>query len=321
MTGRRDAVCPKCWTWYSATVGTCASCGVSLAAPTGDSETPAQPTHGAASTRRRSRDGTRPTRRRALRGLTLLSGVLLVASFYGLRQVGLWGNPGCGFTASTCTRILFIGNSYTYVNDLPTTFADLAWSGGHRTETESLAAGGETLAQHAADSATATMLASKQWSTVILQEQSEIPSVASYRQGEMYPAARQLVATTREAGAKPLLFLTWAHQAGWPQEALPDYVSMQAAVDAGYLGIASLLDVPIAPVGDAWRMVITEQSSPSLWQADGVHPTTAGTYLAACVFYASIFRQNPVGLRYHDGLSDAGAMTLQRAAASTVLGG
>jgi hypothetical protein len=148
-----------------------------------------------------------------------------------------------------------------------------------------------------------------------------MPSISSYRQDEMYPAARQLVATTRNAGAKPLFFLTWAHQSGWPQADLPDYVSMQAAVDAGYLGIASLLDVPIAPVGDAWRAVISEQPSPSLWQADGVHPTIAGTYLAACVFYASIFGQNPVGLGYHDGLSDAETMTLQRAAASTVLGG
>jgi hypothetical protein len=250
----------------------------------------------------------------------MLSIVVLVVSLYGLPQLGLWGNPGCGFTGATCTRVLFIGNSYTYVNDLPTTFADLAWAGGHRVETGSLADGGETLAQHATDPATATMLASERWNTVILQDQSENPSVASYRQSEMYPAARQLVATTRKAGAQPLFFLTWAHQSGWPQAGFPDYPSMQAAVDDGYLGIASQMNVPIAPVGDAWQAVVTEQSTPSLWQADGVHPTTAGTYLAACVFYASIFRQDPVGLSYHDGLSDAETLTLQRAAAAAVRG-
>jgi hypothetical protein len=262
----------------------------------------------------------RSNRKRLSLGLLALIIGVPVVSLFGLPQLGLWGNPGCGFTGATCARVLFIGNSYTYVNDLPTTFADLAWAGGHRVETGSLADGGQTLAQHAADSVTATTLASKQWNTVVLQDQSENPSVAYYRQNEMYPATRQLVALARKAAAQPLFFLTWAHQAGWPEAGLPDYASMQTAVDDGYLGIASQLDVPIAPVGDAWKAVVAEQSSPNLWQADGTHPTTTGTYLAACVFYASIFRQSPVGLSYHDGLPDAEATTLQRAAASTVLG-
>jgi hypothetical protein len=57
-----------------------------------------------------------------------------------------------------------------------------------------------------------------------------------------------------------------------------------------------------------------------LWQSDGVHPTVRGTYLAACVFFDSIFGRSPVGLTYHDGLSDAEAALLQRAAAGGVAG-
>jgi hypothetical protein len=94
---------------------------------------------------------------------------------------------------------------------------------------------------------------------------------------------------------------------------------MQAAVDQGYLGIASRLAVSIAPVGDAWQTMISKQADPGLWQEDGVHPTTAGTYLAACVFYAAIFRQSPVGLGYHDGLTAAEAAMLQQASTATVL--
>jgi len=67
------------------------------------------------------------------------------------------------------------------------------------------------------------------------------------------PAATQLVATIRKDGAEPLLFVTWAHQAGWPQADLPDYATMQAAIDQGYLGLAGNLGVPIAPVGETWQ--------------------------------------------------------------------
>jgi len=242
---------------------------------------------------------------------------LAIAGF-GVFQLGLFGNPGCGFPGVTCTRVLFIGDSYTYVNDLPATFADLAWAGGHRVETGTLATGGSTLAAHVADPATAPMIASRAWNTVVLQDQSEEPAFAADRASEMYPAVAQLTATIRAAGAQPLLFLTWGHEAGWPEAGLTTYPSMQTAVDQGYLGAAARQAISIAPVGDAWQYVVSHQANPELWQGDGVHPTTAGTYLAACVFYAALFNESPVGLTYLDGLTQSRAASLQRAAAAAV---
>src|SRR6266700_3330611 len=69
-------------------------------------------------------------------------------------------NTGCPSEerAPACTRVLFIGNSYTTVNDLPGVFASLARSGGHRVETRSAAVDGWTLANHADSPATATAL-------------------------------------------------------------------------------------------------------------------------------------------------------------------
>ena len=46
----------------------------------------------------------------------------------------VYANPGCAPPPTPCTRVFFLGNSYTSVNDLPATFASLAWSGGHRVE-------------------------------------------------------------------------------------------------------------------------------------------------------------------------------------------
>ncbi len=178
---------------------------------------------------------------------------------------------------------------------------------------------GSTLADHAGSSRTTSALTSTNWNIVVLQEQSQIPAVDRFRETEMYPAARTLVAMVRHAGAQPIFFITWAHRDGWPQNGLVDYSTMQSAIDDGYQAIASEQHAAVAPVGYAWQTLLGQEASPGLWQDDGSHPTEKGTYLAACVFYATIFQENPNGLTYHGGLSDAEASTLQQVAAVTVL--
>ena len=220
---------------------------------------------------------------------------------------------------SACTRILFVGNSYTFVNDLPVVFARLAASGGHLVETGMVAAGGATFADQVASSDVITKLATVKWNVVVLQEQSQIPAVVASRTTEMYPNARLLVRRAQGSGARPMFFLTWAHRDGWPENGLPSYQSMQAQLDAGYRGIADELHVPVAPVGDAWAAVVQADRAADLWQADGSHPTMTGTYLAACVFYASIFEQSPVGLGYSADLSGETVRALQSAAAVEVI--
>ena len=229
------------------------------------------------------------TRLRWLLAAVVVAGLCL-AAFAAYQRIT--ANPGCE-TAVRCTRVLFLGNSYTSVNDLPDMLARLAWSGGRRMEIAAQAPGGWTLLDQVSSPETARLLTSARWDYVVMQEQSEIPSVESFRQSEMYPAVRRLVTMIRSAGAAPLLFVTWGHRAGWPQNGMPDYVSMQAAIDDGYRAIAAELHVPMAPVGPAWLQVVAQGSSPGLWQDDGSHPTAAGTYLAAAVFYAALFDDEP----------------------------
>ena len=231
-------------------------------------------------------------------------------------------NAGCpgDERAPACTRILFIGNSYTTVNDLPSVFASLARSGGHRVESKSAAVDGWTLANHADSLATTAALAASPWDIVVLQEQSQIPAIEEFRQSQMYPAARRLIGSIRNRGARPLFYLTWGRRDGWPENALPDYASMQAAIVNGYLAIAADQRVAVAPVGVAWATLVTRAAGTPLWQQDGSHPSEAGTYLAACVFYATIFRESPKGLGFHSSLSAEAAAMIQSVAAETVLG-
>src|SRR5437588_9296321 len=143
---------------------------------------------------------------RMMRKFGLMAAALAAAA--ATVALALTLQSGCGYAvgAAPCTHVLFIGNSYTSVNDLPATFAKLGRSGGHRVETGRDTVDGSTLADHAASAATATALAGARWNIVVLQEQSQIPAIDQLRQSDMYPAARTLVAMVRHAGQHPIFF-------------------------------------------------------------------------------------------------------------------
>jgi hypothetical protein len=272
-----------------------------------------------------------PSMTSRLRLVRVLGSVIVVASaalggVLALGDNGHAGPPhaGCGRHTNPC-RVLFVGNSYTYVNQLPSTFELLAYAGDRSVEVEMVADGGESLADHVGSEDVKEALRSAKWNIVVLQEESVIPASQGLRQSQMYPAARELVDEIRAAGAQPMFFATWAHRDGWPENGLRTYASMQSAVDAGYTEIARDLHVAVAPVGDVWAAALAEAARarrlPGLWVADGSHPTRRGTYLAACVFYAAIFQKSPVGLPYRDGIVGKEAPRLQAIASHIVLGG
>jgi hypothetical protein len=241
--------------------------------------------------------------------------LLLVASLLlGCGPVQCGDNNG-----EECLRVLFIGNSYTYVNDLPGMFSELARSGGHQVEVGTIVEGGFALENHVEASQIGRTLTSSQWDYVVLQEQSQLPSVEYSRTNFMYPAVRILVKQIRSNHAQPLLFETWGHRYGYPENGMPSYESMQYEIDQGYLTIARELNVPVAQVGLAWFRALKNDPELQLWQEDGSHPSEQGTYLAACVFYVTLYKESPVGLNYRGNLSEEVATQLQEAAASILV--
>src|SRR5689334_7065743 len=137
----------------------------------------------------------------------------------GLLLVSIGCTPRCEQDA--CLRILFVGNSYTFINDLPATLTSLAKSGGHQVQTGMAAEGGFFLSDHVKSADTINLITSSEWDFVVLQEQSQIPSVKQFRNDQMYPAARTLVQEIENNGASPVFFITWAHRDGWPENGMP----------------------------------------------------------------------------------------------------
>ncbi|MBK8614181.1 MAG: hypothetical protein IPN85_12045 [Flavobacteriales bacterium] len=225
------------------------------------------------------------------------------------------------------TRVLFIGNSYVYTNDLPGKLTQLALSLGDTLVTASSTPGGHTFQQHTTNGTTQQFIDQGDWDFVALQEQSQIPSFPlSQVQSDCFPFAAELIDSIRVHSpcAEPVFYMTWGRQNGdagncpnWPP--VCTYEGMNELLRERYLQMAVDNSASCAPVGMAWKHTRDQQPGITLYNADQSHPALAGTYLAACTFYATLFRQSPVGSTYTAGLDPATAALLQNIAASTVL--
>jgi hypothetical protein len=196
--------------------------------------------------------------------------------------------------------VLFIGNSYIFVNELPQVFTRVVAGGGRPAPTVvSHTAGGQTLGGFCTDAALATKLAAH-YDVVILQEQSLVPAIAAVdpqlRQGFLYASVR-LAERIRTAnpGVRIVFFQTWARASWTWRTAEADLRAgssadeMQDRLTREYAEAARLCGATVAPVGEAWRTHLRGRHPLPLHGTDGSHPAWAGTYLAALVLAKTIY--------------------------------
>jgi hypothetical protein len=137
----------------------------------------------------------------------------------------------------------------------------------------------------------------------VLQEQSTLPVKNARR---MHENVRLFDGAIRAAGAKTVLYMTWARQ---------NAPESQQAITEAYAGIGRELGATVVPVGKAWERFLRKHDRPVLHDKDQSHPTPAGSYLAACVFLAVLFEESPVGIGGElAGLSENDLALLQKAA-------
>jgi hypothetical protein len=113
----------------------------------------------------------------------------------------------------------------------------------------------------------------------------------------------------RSHGARPVFFMSWAYK---------DKPEMTAQLAAAYTQAGKDNNAQVIPAGLAFARSVAVRPDLELYIADKRHPTLAGSYLAACTTYASLFRKSPVGLAYTAGLDPAVARHLQTMAWETV---
>jgi hypothetical protein len=279
----------------------------------------------------------RPARQRISAGGLLRAlvragiGLVLAALIsVGLVQAGLVRSPfapalkgdlALARTDRAGLRVLFVGNSFTFYNSMPALVHQLAAAdeGAPPIFAVEYAEGGWTLEEASRDDGLAAVLEDVRWDVVVLQEQSQLLSFpAEQRREETYPFARALQGQIASAGSRTILFMTWGYKEGDRRNYSGDtFTAMQRRLAEGYADLGAELSAPVALVGLAWQEALQRKPTLDLWDGDGKHPNLAGSYLAACVFYAMLSDRNPTRSEFTAGLELAEARFLQRVASDT----
>ncbi len=222
--------------------------------------------------------------------------------------------------SKTIKRVLFIGNSYTAVNDLPGLVSKIAHAEGDSLFYDSNTPGGYTLYGHFNNPISVAKIAQGNWDYVALQAQSQEPAytpaeVAYYT----LPYARKLDSLIKAANSctETVFYMTWGRKNGdWdncPSNPIVcSYSGMQERLRSSYLLMAQQNNASVAPVGAVWKAVRNLTPSFDLYQSDESHPSIYGSYLAACVFYSSLFQKKVSSLSFTAGISASNASQIQQ---------
>ncbi|MGQ0800506.1 MAG: hypothetical protein ACT4NL_10395 [Pseudomarimonas sp.] len=187
-------------------------------------------------------------------------------------------------TSTEPQRVLFIGNSLTYSNDLPAMLVAVAAQAGKSLHADALTIPGASLQEHYDAGDVQIELANGDYQRVIMQQG---PSSLPESQAHLREWTRVMDELIRNAGARPALYMVW-----------PDATrfSFFDAVRRSYSNAAMEVDGMFIPAGEAWRAAWRLDPNLSLFASDDFHPSALGTYGVALSMYAALYQRSPVGL-------------------------
>ncbi len=215
--------------------------------------------------------------------------------------------------------VLFIGNSYTYCNDMPEViFKSICDAAGYNVKVDSVTRGGYYLFQFASSTdeygnIVKDKLSANKYDFIVLQEQSGNPA---HNPSSFFDGARALVRKIeRYTDAQIVFYETWGYKTGY--HLLPthggDTATMEMKNRAAYTAIAKSLGADVALVGVAFKDVF-ENSDIEIYDTDLSHPSKNGSVLAACTIFSTIFKYDIRDLTFNSGISRSALSTIKDAA-------
>ena len=221
--------------------------------------------------------------------------------------------------SQTTKRVFFIGNSYTYVNNLPGLIQSIAASNGDVLEHHSHTPGGSTLQNHSNNPDVISTINQGNWDYVVLQEQSQLPSFPdSQVQNQVYPYALQLsnlIKTSNPCG-NIIFYMTWGRKNGDSGNCpgLPTvctYQGMDTQIYNRYMEMAASNEGIVSPVGKVWRTIREQNPAIELYDQDESHPSYIGSMAAAYTFYTILFKKDPTQIPFNGNLNSAQAQLIK----------
>jgi len=189
--------------------------------------------------------------------------------------------------STSSRRVLFVGNSYTYFWNLPQQVSTMCEAADIPLTTRKSASGGATLGDHWRGDKnlhTREIIAKGEYDAIVFQGHSM--STIEFEDSLIY-YGQALCSEIPSPDVRRYVFMTWARE--WNP-------IMQDTITAGYEAFAESINATVIPVGLAWRLARQLRPELELYDEDGSHPSTLGSYLSACVFYGAFTDKSPVGL-------------------------
>ncbi|MGN1099212.1 MAG: leucine-rich repeat protein [Christensenellales bacterium] len=220
------------------------------------------------------------------------------------------------------TKVLFIGNSFTYYNDIPSLFGQIATAAEEKVAVDSVTQGAWNLTKFADANdeygkiVDEKLRAASDYDVVVLQEQSTRP-LTSY--AAFLAAAQSLKAKIDETqtACSIVLYATWgyAEEANSLSITIPE---MGERLREKYDSAAAELGAKVSYVGNAFGTVYTDNPELNLYHTDNKHPSYTGSFLSACVHVATILNCDPTLSTYVGELDQTTAALLKSVAYDTV---
>ncbi len=215
-------------------------------------------------------------------------------------------------------KVLFLGNSYTFYNDVPGQVASMAKEKDLPLGTEEVVEGGADWSAHATRLGGLDRIAAGP-DVVVLQGRSTDPLLEPDR-FERY--GRMLGQAARAAGARVVLYQTWAwardHDAYRHRWSGRSPEAWHERVRKAYEDLAQYLGAEIAAVGDAWARSLRKYPTLDLYDADRHHASALGSHLAACVLLRTLTALDPREVVFHPvSISNEASRALKGVAAES----
>ncbi|WP_264787949.1 T9SS type A sorting domain-containing protein [Aureispira anguillae] len=227
--------------------------------------------------------------------------------------------------AQDTTKVLFIGNSITYFNNMPFTFEAIANSLGDTTAVTMYAPGGTGFLNHVGDANVYNHFRQEEWDYVVLQPgsgDSGGAAVGGTPVGTTVQRINILLDSiyVHSPCAKVLFYEISNGVTGNTTAALTNYNAIMDLIKSNVEYFSDSTALGFAPVGEAFRTAWNNNPNDLLWGSYGdIHPNAKGSYLAACVFYASIFQKPSTGTTISNTLTALEASSFQQLADTLVL--
>ena len=180
-------------------------------------------------------------------------------------------------------RILFVGNSLTYVNNLPELIKEIASQDGTALSYTSFLYPDYSLEDHWNEGKVKTEIEKGGYDFVVAQQG---PSALPESQVLLLDYTKRFAELCNKNKTKLALYMVW------PSKARSFDLDN---VIISYTNAAEKTASLLCPAGLGWKYAWQTDSSLPLYSADNFHPSLAGSVLAALTVYGVLMRKNNFG--------------------------